>query len=92
MLLVLSWGLQSYYFYASFKEPFQALAAAQDNLPPEVPPERVAEFQERMEYITRIGLMVGFGCAGLFFLLHFVLYLIGATHFRSARVLERMQH
>lgn len=91
-LLVIAWGLQTYFFYDSFKKPLEAMMAAQDNLPPEIPPERVAEFQERMEYITNIGLALGFGCVGLISLFHFLLYLIGAIHFRSERVLERMRY
>lgn len=90
-ILVLTWGLQTYFFYDSYKKPLEEMMAAQDNLPPDIPPERVAEFQERMQDMMKIGLAVGFGCAGLLSLFHFLLYLVGAFHFRSERVLERMQ-
>ncbi len=90
MLLVLGWVLHAYFFRETYTIPLEAMSSAQNNLPPDVPPERVAEFQERMEYISRIGLAVGLGCAGFFMLLHFLFYLISAIHFRSKRVLERM--
>jgi hypothetical protein len=91
LLLVLTWGLQVYFFYENFKKPFDAIVAAQENLPADIPPERIEEFQERMRFVSQIGMTIGLACAGFFSLLHFLLYLIGAIHFRSERVLERMQ-
>lgn len=91
MLLVLSWVLHAYFFSGNYTILLESMSSAQNNLPPDVSPERVAEFQERMEYMSRIGLAVGLGCAGFFLLLHFLFYLIAAIHFRSKRVLERMQ-
>lgn len=91
VLLFLAWTLQSYLTIDSIKSQVTELLAKPQNIPPDVPPERLAELKENLEYFSQVGLAIGLGCAGFFMLVNIVLYLYGAVRFRSAAVLDRLK-
>jgi hypothetical protein len=91
VLLFLAWTLQSYLTIDSIKSQVMEMLATPQNIPPDVPPERLAELKENLEYFSQVGIVVGLGCAGFFMLVNILLYLYGAVRFRSAAVLDRLQ-
>ena len=91
VMLFLAWTIQSYLTIDSIKSQVMEVLATPQNIPPDVPPERLAELKENLEYFSQVGIAVGLGCAGFFMLVNILLYLYGAVRFRSAAVLDRLQ-